>query len=76
MPKLVPIKFKKFVKILEILGFRIVRVKGSHHRFEHSDGLSTTVPFKNKELGVGLLRQILRDIEVSVERYEEMRKVV
>jgi predicted RNA binding protein YcfA (HicA-like mRNA interferase family) len=33
------------VSILQKLGFKEVRQKGSHKQFRHSDGRFTTVPF-------------------------------
>ena len=74
MPKLVPIKFKKLVKILRILEFEEIRSCGSHHFFEHPDGRVTTVPFRQNELGQGLLKKILRDIKLSTDEYENLRQ--
>ena len=75
MPKLVPISAVKMMKILKRLGFDEVRVKGSHHFFIHPlSNKSTTVAFHSGEvLGIGVLKQILRDIDVSVDEYEKHR---
>ncbi|MDP2950774.1 MAG: type II toxin-antitoxin system HicA family toxin [bacterium] len=65
MPKIVPISAKKMFKILRRLGFELARVTGK----------TTTVPLHTREdLSVGLLREILKDIELSVEEYEKVRK--
>jgi len=76
MPKLSPISAKKMFKILKKLGFELIRVKGSHHFFlNNKTGKTTTVPLHSKEeLSVGLLRGILKDIELSVEEYNKARK--
>lgn len=76
MPRLVPVKAKDLIKILERLGFIELRVKGSHHLFmEPGTKKTTTVPVHGGEdVSVGLLRQILRDIELSVQDYEKLRK--
>ena len=76
MPKLVPVSASKLMKILKKLGFEEVRVKGSHHFFIHPlSNKSTTVPVHSGEvLGVGILKQILRDIDLSVLEYEKYRK--
>mgnify|MGYP001574942041 CR=1 FL=1 len=78
MPKLVPISAKKMIKILQGLGFALLRVKGSHHFFAHPDsGRTATVPVHgNEALGIGLLKSILRDIELSVEEYDGLRRKV
>lgn len=75
MPKLVPVSAIKMMKILNQLGFEEVRVKGSHHFFIHYlSNKSTTVAFHSGEvLGVGILKQILRDIDLSVDKYEKQR---
>lgn len=74
MPKLSPIRGVKLVKILTKLGFDKVRQKGSHVRLEHSDGRKTTVPIHSGELvGKGLLRKILRDVNLNPEDFEKLR---
>jgi predicted RNA binding protein YcfA (HicA-like mRNA interferase family) len=53
---------KALIKILERLGFSVVRIKGSHHRMRHADGRVTTVPVHaSEEIPTGLLRKIVRD---------------
>ena len=77
MVKLVPISGKKFCKILEKLGFEKIYGKGSHIRFKHPDGRRTVIPVHgNEDLGKGLLREILNQINLSKEEYEELRKGV
>jgi predicted RNA binding protein YcfA (HicA-like mRNA interferase family) len=51
------------------MGFRVIRKSpGSHWQFEHPDGRRTTVPMhKGRDIGPGLLRKILRDIEMDSE---------
>ena len=75
MPKLVPISAEKLIKILLKLNFEVIRIKGSHHfLMRNSDKKTTTVPVhKGEIIGQGLLRQILRDIELTVEEYENVR---
>lgn len=75
MAKLVTISGKKFCKILKKVGFEKIYGKGSHIRFKHPDGRRTVVPVHgNEKLGKGLLRQILNQIKISKEDYEELRK--
>ena len=55
------------VRALVSLGFFEVRQRGAHKQFRHVDGRGTTVPFhKGKDIKPALLRQIARDIGVSV----------
>lgn len=74
MPKLVPIKPKKFIKILLGLGFNKRDAEGSHVFFKHPDGRTTVIPVHSKEISKGLLRKILNDIQLSLEEYERLRK--
>ena len=69
MSRLSSVKPRELVRVLERLGFRVVRKsKGSHWQLAHPDGRRTTVPVhRGKEIGPGLLRKILRDIEMSVD---------
>ena len=73
MPKLVTITPKKLVKILLYLGFVERDAEGSHVFFYHPDGRTTTVAIKSKEIGRGLLRKILNDINISKDAYEILR---
>ena len=74
MPKLSPIRGKDLIKILEKQGFEIIRQKGSHARLEHKNGRKTSVPVHSGEsVGVGLLRKILRDTDISPEIFHTLR---
>ncbi|MBI3962448.1 MAG: type II toxin-antitoxin system HicA family toxin [Deinococcus sp.] len=67
------LKPRELIRVLEHLGFHLLRKsKGSHWQFEHPDGRRTTVPVhRGRDIGPGLLRKILRDIEIDA---EELRK--
>ncbi|MDP2789164.1 MAG: type II toxin-antitoxin system HicA family toxin [bacterium] len=75
MPKLVPISAQRMVKILKRLGFEETRTKGSHHFFLNPiSKKSTTIPIHSNEiLGVGILKLILRDIDLSTDEYDKLR---
>ena len=78
MPKLNPLPAKKKIKILRYLGFRELRVRGSHHYFFNPITKKTaSVPVHGNEyLSIGILKEILRDIDFSVEEYEKLRREV
>ena len=68
MTRLPRIRGKEFIRILEKIGFRVVRTRGSHVFLRHVDGRVTTVPVHaGKVLGPGLLRSILRAVELTVD---------
>ncbi len=62
---------KELVKVLEKKGFRFSRQSGSHAVYINDEGLRTTVPIHGKkELGIGLLRQIMKDTGLSIDDLE------
>ena len=70
MSRLTPLKTIETIRVLNRLGFTRIRQKGSHIYFRHPDGRSTVVPFhKGEDLGRGLLKAILRDIDLSWEEF-------
>jgi len=74
MPKLSPISARELIIILEKQGFQNIHQKGSHVRLVHSDGRKTTVPVHTGEnVGIGLLRKILRDANISRSEFEKLK---
>jgi predicted RNA binding protein YcfA (HicA-like mRNA interferase family) len=73
MSRLPIVNFKKMEKILHYLGFVAVRQKGSHIFYRHQDGRTTTLPnHPGKDLARPLIREILREIEITPEEYKEL----
>ena len=74
MSRLLPLKSSEIIRILLKLGFEHIRQKGSHVFFRHPDGRTTVVPVhKGEDVGRGLIRKILQDIELSWEEFEKHR---
>ena len=74
MSKLTLIDAPSLEQLLFKLGFVKVRQKGSHVLYCHADGRTTTIPFHmGKDLPRPLLRQILRDINLSIDEYNKLR---
>ena len=72
MRKLPVLKPREVVAILLRLGFTEVRQRGSHRQFRHSDGRGTTVPFhRGRDIAPPLLRQIAKDIDMTVDDFLE-----
>ena len=60
----------KLVKLLSKLGFEIVRQKGSHVFVKHRDGRTSVIPVhKGKDLKLGLLKKILKEVNISVKEF-------
>jgi predicted RNA binding protein YcfA (HicA-like mRNA interferase family) len=69
------LKPREVVVRLENLGFVEVRQRGSHKQYRHADGRCTTVPFHaGRDLSPILLRQIAKDIGLTVEEFIQSGK--
>jgi predicted RNA binding protein YcfA (HicA-like mRNA interferase family) len=67
-PRLPARTAREVIAILERRGFRTVRQSGAHAILRHADGRRVTVPVHaGRDLGRGLLRQIMRDADLTVE---------
>ena len=67
------LKARKLILALGKAGFRVERIRGSHHFLLHSDGRATVVPVHSGELiGPGLLVKILHDCELSREQLRDL----
>ncbi len=77
MTRLKVINSKKMEKLLFKVGFERVRQKGSHAFYRHPDGRTTTIPHHSgRDLVRPLIKEILREIELSVDKYNEyLRKL-
>jgi len=64
MPKLPMVTAKTIIQFLNYLGFELKRQRGSHN------GRTATVPdHSGEDLGRGILKKILNDIEISREEF-------
>jgi predicted RNA binding protein YcfA (HicA-like mRNA interferase family) len=60
------------VRFLQKQGFRIVRIRGSHHVMERGS-LRTSVPVHaDRNLKIGTQGKILRDVELSPQEFERL----
>jgi predicted RNA binding protein YcfA (HicA-like mRNA interferase family) len=66
---------REVIEVLEQAGFRVIRIRGSHHLLRHLDGRTTTVPVHGSEIiGPGLLSRILRDCELTRDEFGTLAK--
>jgi predicted RNA binding protein YcfA (HicA-like mRNA interferase family) len=69
MTRLPVLNAKSLEKILLNLGFERTRQKGSHVFYRHPDGRTTTIPHhRGRDLARPLLREILREVELTPEQ--------
>ena len=59
---------RELVRVLEKKGFLFSRQTGSHAIYINNEGIRVTVPIHGKkDIGKGLLKQILADANISPE---------
>jgi predicted RNA binding protein YcfA (HicA-like mRNA interferase family) len=77
MTRLPIVNFKTMEKVLLNLGFQIARSKGAHVFYRHPDGRTTTLPnHPSRDLSRPLIREILREIELTPEQFlQELDKI-
>lgn len=67
MPPLPSVSGERVKRALERHGFRVARVRGSHHVMRHPDGRGTTIPIHSgQDLPKGTLRSILSDVGLTI----------
>jgi predicted RNA binding protein YcfA (HicA-like mRNA interferase family) len=72
-----PLPAGKFIKVLSVLGFRVVRGHGSHVVLKHLDGRTTVVPVHAGEMiGIGLLLKIMKDAKLPKEEFLKLLEKV
>lgn len=71
--KLPRVTANKVIKVLEIRGFVLVRQSGSHKIFKNKEGIRVTVPYHSgKILHPKLLKSILKDADLTVDKFKEL----
>jgi predicted RNA binding protein YcfA (HicA-like mRNA interferase family) len=65
------VDFRKMDRLLASLGFSRIRQHGSHVFYRHPDGRTTTVPdHPGRDLARSLIREILREVDLTSEQFE------
>lgn len=72
MPRLTPISWKRFEKVLFFIGCTFTREKGDH-RIYWKQGLSRPIVIpRDTALPIFIIRNNLRSLNISVEKYLEI----
>jgi len=73
--KLPRVSADKVIEVLECVGFVLVRQSGSHKIYRNSEGRRVTVPYHSgRILHPKVLRSILTDADLTVEKFKELMK--
>jgi predicted RNA binding protein YcfA (HicA-like mRNA interferase family) len=73
MPRLPRLGARQIIAVLEKIGFSLARQSGSHMIYKNAAGKRVTVPFHTvRTLHPKVLKSILRDADLSVEKLEQL----
>lgn len=75
MVKLVALTSKEVLRKVKKLGYVELRQTASHIRLKHNSDVfkkPITIPFHAKDLGRGLLRKIIRDLDISIDEFNKL----
>lgn len=72
MSRIVPISYKKLIRVLEAEGFVLVRERGDHMIFSKTGILRPVVVPRYDTLPVFIIKNVLRTAGISRERYFEL----
>jgi len=72
MSRIVPIHYRKLVRVLEMEGFTFVRERADHMIFNKNGILRPIGVPRYYELPVFIIKNVLRTAQISRERYLEL----
>ena len=65
MARLPRVSGAEMVRFLQRQGFQLIRIRSSHHFMERNEQRTSVPVHGNRELRIGTLRSILRDIAMT-----------
>jgi len=75
LPKIRPLSSQRLIKVLEKIGFKIIRQKGSHVIMINDKGTRIVIPVHpGKDVKPGLIRAIIKEAGLSREEFLRILK--
>ena len=74
--KITPTDYKTQVKIFELAGCKYMRTRGDHLIYHHAEAIRPVVIPKYNEIPVFVIKNNMKVIGLSRERYLELLKMV
>ncbi len=62
----------QILRVLEKIGFRVIRQKGSHIKLKNKKGMTTIVKANQKIIYQGTFLEILKQVGISRKEFEEL----
>lgn len=72
MSRIIPISYKRLIRVLELEGFSMVRERGDHMIFTKTGVLRPIIVPRYDALPVFIVKNVLRTAGISRERYFEL----
>ena len=73
MDKIKPLPAKKVIRVLEKIGLKQIRQKGSHLFMRHPDGRTTLITaHPGEDIGKGLIRKVISDAKLTRDEWFEL----
>ena len=74
MSNLPALKPKALLSILQRLGWKITRQKGSHIqlKYDSKPGLRITIPYHNYDLAPGIINSIIKQMGITKNDFEKL----
>ena len=73
MSKVPRVDARQLIKVVEKLGFKLVRQSGSHMIYKNECGIRLTIPFHSgKTLHPKIVKSVLNDTDISVDEFKKL----
>ena len=73
MSKVPRVDARQLIKVVEKLGFKLVRQSGSHMIYKNEAGIRLTIPYHSgKTLHPKIVKSVLNDTGISVDEFKKL----
>ena len=66
------VRIRRAIRAFERLGYRVVRIRGSHYVMRHSERGMLILPFHGGTIKAGILFDAIKKANISVKEFEEL----
>lgn len=66
------VRIRRAIRAFERLGYRIVRIRGSHYVMRHPENGILILPFHGGTVKAGILFDAIKRANISIEEFEEL----
>ena len=66
------VRVRRAIRAFERLGYRVVRIRGSHYVMKHPETGILVLPFHGGAVKAGILLDAIKKANISAEEFEEL----